>query len=143
VEAQITDRSVYYTAPLCYGAACPLEQSASSSATSPATPASPGPQTATAPPPTDAVPATAAAAASSKASGPAARASSSSSSSSSSGSISDSEQAIGEPVISATPNGSSRGVRVFVAGLVGALCGARVVQIIGRARRAYLTMSAA
>jgi hypothetical protein len=138
VKAEITNSTAYYQIPLCFGTDCPAAAPVPAGPT--AQQVTPPPPPTTAPPPT--APPTTVAEPSESASGGAKAAAvgaatkqgggGGSSHSSDTGEIQTAQSA---SAVSVPPGASSRGVRVFVAALAGALCGARIVQVISRERR--------
>jgi hypothetical protein len=139
VRAEITNATAYFQVPLCFGTGCPAAAPLPSNPT--AHEVSPPPTPTTEPPPattTTAAPAAAAPAAAPPgggSNGAAPKAAGTGTSHSSTSPSGDLASAQSTSAISIPPEGPSRGVRVFVAALVGALGGARIVQVVSRARK--------
>jgi hypothetical protein len=144
IKAEITNSTAYYQIPLCFGTGCPAAapvpagQTAQQVTTPP--PPTTEPPTTTAPPATVAPPeASASGAAKGAAIGAGTKSGGTGTGggSSQSSNTGDLESAQSASALSVPADASSRGVRVFVAALAGALCGARIVQVITRERRKH------
>jgi len=143
IKAEITNSTAYYQIPLCFGTDCPAAAPVpagptAQQVTTPPPPTTAPPTTAppTAPPTSVPVPSeSASGGAKAVAVGAATKKGSGGGGSSHSSDTGEIQTAQSASAVSVPPGASSRGVRVFVAALAGALCGARIVQVISRERR--------
>jgi hypothetical protein len=143
IRAEITGSTVYFRAPLCFGADCPADADPNAPAVAPATTPPPA---AAAPVATDAsanesagsgkaVPSGSSAAGGTPAAAAPAKGSGTSHSSASGEDTADLAGAQSASVVSLPAGGPSRQLRVFVAALAGAIGGARILSVISKTRK--------